>query len=126
TLSRELIQRLRNAQQQLDLLSDSLRRRVKQIAVDARALIMSHGQSLKAHDPKRELIVRRNNFVDLHRRFAVQLPRSLQNARERFRRIEDILRVLGPDATLERGYSITTDRNGNNNQSISSVRLGDK
>jgi len=39
--------------------------------------------------------------------------RLLENAKHRFRQMEGILRVLGPDATLCRGYSITTDESGN-------------
>jgi exodeoxyribonuclease VII large subunit len=38
--------------------------------------------------------------------------RLIENARHRFNRIEGILRVLGPDATLRRGYSITMNDRG--------------
>jgi exodeoxyribonuclease VII large subunit len=42
-----------------------------------------------------------------------RLPwRLIENARHRFSRIEGILRVLGPDATLRRGYSITMNDRG--------------
>jgi exodeoxyribonuclease VII large subunit len=112
-LGRELMQRLRGAQQQLDLTAESLRRRLKQFAADARAALSSRMQSLQSHDPKRELTLRRANLIDLHRRIAVRPPLLLQNAQQRFRRVEGILRVLGPDATLRRGYSITTDAEGN-------------
>lgn len=124
TLARELIQRLRNAQQQLDVTADLLRRRAKQFMTDAGARLSSRTQSLKLHDPKHQLAIRRNKLIDLHRRFAVQTPRLLQNERERFRRLEGILRVLGPDATLQRGYSITTDPHGKIVQSIKTVRRG--
>jgi exodeoxyribonuclease VII large subunit len=46
----------------------------------------------------------------------------LENARHRFRRIEGILRVLGPDATLRRGYSITTNERGKIIRTIAAVR----
>jgi exodeoxyribonuclease VII large subunit len=36
----------------------------------------------------------------------------IENATHRFSRIEGILRVLGPDATLRRGYSITMNDRG--------------
>jgi exonuclease VII large subunit len=35
-----------------------------------------------------------------------------KNATQRFRHIEGILRVLGPDATLRRGHSITMNERG--------------
>lgn len=126
TLARELTQRLRDAQQQLDLTTELLRRRLKQFVIDARAALSSQAQSLRSHDPKRELVARRNSLVDLHRRFAAQAPRLLQNAQERFRRIEGILRVLGPEATLRRGYSITTDAAGNVIQTAKAVPRGSR
>jgi len=126
TLARELTQRLRDAQQQLDLTTEMLRRRLKQFVIDARAALSSRAQSLQAHDPKRELVARRNSLVDLHRRFAAQAPRLLQNAQERFRRVEGILRVLGPEATLRRGYSITTDVTGNVIQTATAVQRGSR
>lgn len=124
TLARELTQRLRDAQQQLDLNAELLRRRARQFVADARAILLTRTQSLKAHDPKNELVIRRNRLIDLRRRFTGQVPRLLQNAHDRFRRVEGILRVLGPDSTLRRGYSITTDSRGKVIKTISSVRRG--
>ena len=46
----------------------------------------------------------------------------IENARDRFREAEGILRVLGPDATLRRGYSITTDERGKLIRSVATVR----
>jgi exodeoxyribonuclease VII large subunit len=126
TLARELTQRLRDAQQQLDLTAESLRRRLKQFVVDARAALSSRTQALKSHDPKRELVTRRTTLADLQRRFTAQPPRLLQNAQQRFRRVEAILRVLGPEATLRRGYSITTDTAGNVIQTITAIRHGSR
>jgi exodeoxyribonuclease VII large subunit len=122
TLARELMQRMRDAQQQLDLNAESLRRRLKQFVVDARAALSTRAQSLKSHDPKRELTQRRTSLTDLHRRFAAQPPRFLEDARQRFRRVEGVLRVLGPEATLRRGYSITMDAESNVIRSVTAVR----
>jgi exodeoxyribonuclease VII large subunit len=49
-------------------------------------------------------------------------PHLLERARERFGRSEGILRVLGPDATLRRGYSITKTAQGNVIRSTAEVR----
>jgi len=54
-------------------------------------------------------MMRRNRFADLHRRLVACPRRLIENAKHRFHRIEGILRVLGPDATLRRGYSITAN-----------------
>ena len=77
TLVRNLVARMREAQQRFDLIRDSLARLTKQ---------------------------------------------KIDNARERFQRADAILRVLGPDATLRRGYSITTDSDGKLIRSIAVVR----
>jgi exodeoxyribonuclease VII large subunit len=126
TLARELTQRMRDARQQLDLTAELLQRRLKQFIVDARAALSGRTQSLKSHDPKREVAVRQKNLLDLRRRFIAHAPRALQNAQQRFQRVEGILRVLGPDATLRRGYSITTDAAGNVIQTIAAVRRGSR
>jgi exodeoxyribonuclease VII large subunit len=78
--------------------------------------------ALKGRSPARELVMRRNRLVDLNRRFAELPGRVLENARQRFREAEGILRVLGPDATLRRGYSITTDEGGKLIRSVTSVQ----
>jgi exodeoxyribonuclease VII large subunit len=112
TLARELMQRMRDSQQQLDLAVESLRRKAKQFVADTRAEVANRAQSLKAHEPRRELALCRNRTADLQRRIAAQLARLLTTARQRFQRVEEVLRVLGPEATLRRGYSITTNAAG--------------
>ena len=46
--------------------------------------------------------------------------------RRRFERTEKILAVLGPDATLGRGYSMTMDPIGNVIRSVTQVKRGDR
>jgi exodeoxyribonuclease VII large subunit len=67
---------------------------------------------MQARSPVRELMMRRNHFADLHRRLIACPARWIETAKHRFSRIEGILRVLGPDATLRRGYSITMNDHG--------------
>ena len=70
----------------------------------------------------REIGARRSQFKDLSRRFAVLPRRVLEDAKNRFRHIEGILRVLGPDATLQRGYSVTIDMRGKLIRSVLQVK----
>jgi exodeoxyribonuclease VII large subunit len=77
TLVRNLVARMREAQQRIDVVRESLARLTKQ---------------------------------------------EIDNARQRFQRTEGILRVLGPDATLQRGYSITRDTEGNVIRAVRDVR----
>src|SRR5438105_2416038 len=71
-LARELVQRMRDAQQQLDLTAESLRRKSKQFVADGRAALSARAQSLKSHDPRRELALCRNRAADLGRRILAQ------------------------------------------------------
>jgi exodeoxyribonuclease VII large subunit len=121
-LARELFKRMHDAQQQLDLVRDTLRRHVAN-KIDFSKRGLAHvAAALQSRSPARELLLRRNRFVDLHRRFSVLPARLLDNARQRFRETEGILRVLGPDATLRRGYSITTDDHGKLIRTVKTVR----
>ncbi|PYK42210.1 MAG: hypothetical protein DME46_11925 [Verrucomicrobia bacterium] len=73
-------------------------------------------------DPSREIILRRHQFADFARRLTTCPPILTDTKRKRFERAEKILAVLGPDATLQRGYTITTDVDGNVIRSITSVQ----
>ncbi len=126
TLARELMQKMRDAQQQLDLTVEAVRRKLKQIVADARNAFATRAQALKAHDPKREVTLCRNKATELERRIVAQPARYLQNARQRFQRVEGILRVVGPEATLRRGYSITTDDKGKVIQTVAAARSKSK
>src|SRR5438093_2581676 len=111
-LARQLLNWVRNAQQRLDHARESLRRCLVHKLDSYKRGLLHITRALQARSPARELMMRRNRFADLHRRLVASPGRLLENARHRFRHIEGILRVLGPDATLRRGYSITTDESG--------------
>jgi exodeoxyribonuclease VII large subunit len=121
-LGRELVNRMRDAQQRLDHAREILRRGLAHKIDNYRRGLVHIIAALQARSPARELILRRNRFGDLQRRFSELPARALENSRHRFRRIEGILRVLGPDATLRRGYSITTDERGKLIRSVAAVR----
>ena len=121
-LGRELFNRLRDAQQRLDHARETLRRCLSH-KIDGYKRGLAHiTAALQARNPARELMMRRNRFIDLHRRLIACPGRLLENARHRFQRIEGILRVLGPDATLRRGYSITMNERGKIIRTIAAVR----
>ena len=121
-LGRELFNRIRDAGQRLDHSRETLRRGLTHKIDNYRRGLVHIIAALQARSPARELLLRRNRFGDLRRRF-VELPkRAMENARHRFQRIEGILRVLGPDATLRRGYSITRNERGELIRTIVMVR----
>src|SRR5262245_22256287 len=112
TLRHQLLNRVRDAQQRLDHARDTLQRCLAhKIEVYKRGL--DHAlRVLQARSPVRELMMRRNYLTDLHRRLVACPAYLIEHARHRFSRIEGILRVLGPEATLRRGYSITMNDRG--------------
>jgi exodeoxyribonuclease VII large subunit len=112
-LARQLLNRVRDAQQGLDHARETLQRCLAHKIDSYKRGLLHITAALQARSPARELMMRWNRFADLHRRLVASPGRLLENARHRFRHIEGILRVLGPDATLRRGYSITTDESGN-------------
>jgi exodeoxyribonuclease VII large subunit len=121
-LGRELFNRVRDAQQRLDHARETLRRCLSHKIDGYKRGLLHIAAALHARSPARELMMRRNRLLDLNRRLLVSPSRTIENARQRFRRIEGILRVLGPDATLRRGYSITTDTKGSLIRTTTDVR----
>ena len=121
-LARELPKRLRDAQQQADLARETLRRQVAHKIDNYKRSLLHMTGMLQSRSPARELVTRRSRFVDLHRRFIALPLRLIENAQQRFCHVEGILRVLGPDATLRRGYSITTDERGKLIRTVAAVR----
>jgi exodeoxyribonuclease VII large subunit len=112
-LGRELFNRVRDAQQRLDHARETLRRCLSHKIDSYKRGLLHIAVALQARSPARELMLRRNRLLDLNRRLLASPSHTIENARQCFRRVEGILRVLGPDATLRRGYSITRDTKGN-------------
>ena len=121
TLARELLKRMHDAQQQIDLSREALHRHMAHQLDYFRKGLLHIAGALQSRSPVRELSLRRNRFVDLQRRFLGLPSQVMERARDRFRRVEGILRVLGPDATLRRGYSITTNERGKLIRTVKSV-----
>jgi exodeoxyribonuclease VII large subunit len=117
-----LIKHLRDSQQRVDFSRESLRRHARQRVNDARLVLRNFAGVVRAHNPRRELAALRRNVHDLRKRLVSLGPQALQNVRQRFQRVEGILRAVGPEATLRRGYSITTTAEGKVIRSIALVR----
>ena len=125
-LARQLLNRVRDAQQRVDHTRETLQRCLAHRLDNYKRGLLHIVRALQARSPVRELVIRRNRFIDLHRRLVACPNRLLETAKHRFQRIEGILRVLGPNDTLRRGYSITMDERGNIVHTIAAVRPGMK
>jgi exodeoxyribonuclease VII large subunit len=117
-----LFNRVRDAQQRLDHARETLRRCLGHKIDSYKRGLLHIAAALQARSPARELMLRRKRLRDLNRRLLASPSHTIENARQRFRRIEGILRVLGPEATLRRGYSITRDSKGNLIRTVHDVR----
>jgi exodeoxyribonuclease VII large subunit len=121
TLVREPANRMREAQQRIDVARDALARLLGRYVPDARAKLASHLRALQSHNPARELANCRAKADEMRRRLSAAPVQLLRAHRQRFTKAEAMLRVLGPEATLRRGYSITSDRDGNIITSVKQV-----
>ncbi len=125
TVGRELLTRIQEGKQALDWTHESLQRNATGFLGNWRSRLTEDVAALRRHDPSREIVLRRSRFAELARRLAACPPQSVGTARKRFERTEKILAVLGPDATLRRGYSLTLDGTGNLVRSVTQVKRGD-
>src|SRR5438128_3945390 len=112
TVSRELLKRVQEGKQTLDWRRENLQRSATGFRGSWRSRLAEKTAALRRHDPSREIVLRRSRFAELERRLAMYPPQTLGTARKRFERAEKILAVLGPHATLRRGYSMTMDAKG--------------
>ena len=112
TLGRQLVNRVRDAQQRLDHARETLQRCLAHKIENYKRGLDHITAALQPRKLSGELMMRRKHFADLHRRLVACPGHLIENARHRFNSVEGILRVLGPDATLRRGYSITMDERG--------------
>jgi len=125
-LGRLFFNRVREAQQSLDHAHETLQRCLRHKIEVYKHGLLHAVRVLQARSPLREFVIRRNYFLDLHRRIVACPARLIENARHRFARMEGILRVLGPDATLRRGYSITMSEHGKIIRATAETRAGMK
>jgi len=111
-LFREPVLRLREAAQRLDLAADALQRSPRELLDSARRRLAEVTATLRHHRPDQQLAIIRQQFVALRRQLADRSTQRLAEFRHRFAKTRDVLRVLGPEATLARGYSVTLAPDG--------------
>src|SRR5690242_18667451 len=117
---------MQEGKQMLDWKREMLQRNAIGFLGNWRGRLSENAAALRKHDPSREIILRRNRLTEIRRRLVTCPPQLVDKMERRFERVEKILGVLGPDATLSRGYSMTMDENGNLIRSAEQVRRGDR
>ncbi len=113
TLAKEPRRRLLDARQRLDLAQESLSRGAAGGLRVFRARLDEEGCCLRASGLQPLLDLRAQAVGALREKLGVLFCCEQGKVKARLHAAEGLLRVLGPQATLERGYSITTDERGN-------------
>src|SRR3989440_2214875 len=126
TVGRELLTRIQEGKQALDWRREGLQRNATGFVVNCRSRLTENAVALRRHDPSREIVLRRSRFAEFSRRLATCPQQLVNTMRKRFEGAEKILAVVGPDATLRRGYSLTLDATGNLVRSVTQVKRGDR
>jgi exodeoxyribonuclease VII large subunit len=80
---------------------------------------------LSAFRPDRLLDAKRRDLALTEMRLKRVVLARIESQRDAIRRLANSIRLLGPQQTLERGYSITLDANRNVIRSAGSIKVGD-
>jgi len=81
---------------------------------------------LRQHRPDQVVALRRFALEAQRRKLHAAMQAALERKANRLARVAGVFRVLSPDATLSRGYSITTDAAGAVLREAGAVRSGDQ
>ncbi len=125
-LHREPRRRIEDERQRLDHLEESLDRAARATVQALRSRLDEKNCCLRMAGPQRSLALRAQIVQSLREKLGDQLCCQRERLQARLRTSESLLRVLGPQATLERGYSITTDEAGEIMRSAALSRAGQR
>ncbi|MEP6709268.1 MAG: exodeoxyribonuclease VII large subunit [Verrucomicrobiota bacterium] len=123
-LRREPQRRIAEASQRIDLLGEELARGAVARVTNDRQRISAWLARLRERRPDQMIALRQQSIHSLLARLCEIANRRAQTDALRLRRAAAMLRLLAPEATLERGYSVTMDRHGNILRSSSDIELG--
>ncbi len=124
TLGREPLRRVQDDRQRLDQMEDALRRTATAALQTFRGRLDEKSCCLRVGDFQRSLKLRTQLLHTWGEKLETLLCCERQALRARLSQAENLLRVLGPQATLTRGYSVTTDADGKVIRSVADVRAG--
>jgi len=107
--------------QRLDELCETLRKSYIQALIEKATKYRELRTALSYNAPHK-ILQRHQETVDhLRKDLSLRVQAKLQQKEVQVARSRDLMRTLGPDATLARGFSITTDSKGQINKLISSA-----
>ena len=107
-LFREPARRIEQAAQRVDTADQSLRRAAESRFAEIRQRLDALGSSLRHHRPDQILALHRQKIGSLAGALAERFQQKLRREKDRLARTGDMLRLLSPEHTIGRGYTITT------------------
>ncbi len=111
-LFREPKAQLEELMQQLDFATASLSRALADRLIADRQRLDALAGQVREHRPDQLLAIRRHQLEAAAERLRRGFEQRLEASRQRLDQAGNLLRVLGPQATLGRGYSITRTAEG--------------
>jgi exodeoxyribonuclease VII large subunit len=123
-LHRAPMRRLTECQQQLDSLTESLHGAARQHLADMTTRLEFLRHRLEARRPDVVLQQHRASLTLLRERLDSRMRNRLAMLQQRLKQTGHHLRSLGPQATLARGFSFTTDAAGHPLRHAAGVRAG--
>lgn len=124
-LFREPRVRLDLAAQDLDAAAEALERAVANRIAFLKQQVTTAAGTLREHRPDQMLAMRRHQVESVAERLRILARQQMEKAGRRLEHSAALLRILGPQATLDRGYSITRNASGEIIRSAAQVKPGD-
>ena len=103
---------LREYAQRVDMAGEGLQRGIAQWRVTAERHLADLRARLRQHFPDQQLSLCRHQLAAIKARLGNCARARLLEQRQRYAHMEALLKALSPDATLARGYSITSVKGG--------------
>jgi exodeoxyribonuclease VII large subunit len=123
-LFREPQMRIEQLTQRVDSAELALLHTIKGELNRRRQVLADHASDLRLHRPDQKLALLRQRMEALTTRGRDSFARQLQLRKERLKRVAEMLRLLSPEHTLQRGYTLTTDAEGNLLRSVKDAPNG--
>jgi exodeoxyribonuclease VII large subunit len=111
-LFREPAQRIGQAAQRVDIAEQSLDHSVRTLLTNLRQRVGELDASIRRHRPDQVLTLHRQRLRSLANVLADRFNQQVRARKDRLARANDMLRLLSPEHTIERGYSITATPDG--------------
>ncbi len=124
-LFREPRARLDDAAQRIDFAGENLRRTLRETLAALRERVAARQAVVRQHRPDQKLALRRAHLAAAQARIEPALGCALTTRRHRLACAQDKLRLLSPDATLERGYALAFTADGTLVRSAAQLAPGD-